>query len=547
MRRLAAALLLLIAQTAAAGSQVSARHAAVATSNPAVTQIGVAVLQRGGNAIDAAVAMAFALSTIQPQSAGIGGGGILTYYDASSHAVWILDFLEAAPNEAKREAFAGTDPVTGPRAASTPAMVAGLHSAHERFGSKAWRDLIEPSITIASGGMTVSRDLANALAASKALLEPQGPAMAIFFADGAPLAAGAKLVQADLALTLDRIAANGAREFYEGDTAKLIVEGTRAAGGLLNYRDLAEYQPQWRAPLQLRVGGYEVYVPPPPSGGGMTVASMLQMLAGYDLAAQKPATLVHLEAEAARRALVDRSRYVGDPVSARIPYRELLSSDRGAQWRATIDLQRVTTTATIATPPVDLADTPHTTHLSVVDHSGNVVALTLSVGGDFGSGFVVPGTGFFLNSAINSFSRGGANDEQLQTASINAIDARKRAAVSACPTIVLHDGKPVFALGSVGGARIPTTIAQILVDTMFLGRSLPEAIAAPRFHQQPVPEELSYEPARTPAALLQDLAGIGHAVSAVPAEIGDVNAVAIYPDHLVAISDPRRSGAAGGY
>lgn len=549
MKRFAAALVMLVAQSAAAGSQVSARHAAVATSSPPATQIGVGVLQRGGNAIDAAVAVAFALSALQPQSAGLGGGGILTFYEASTHAVWVLDFLEAAPNEVKRDSFPGAEPVAGPRAASTPGTVSGLWAMHERFGSRPWRELLEPSITIASGGMTVNRDLASALLASRPLLEPQGSTVAIFFANGAPLAANAKLAQPDLALTIDRIAANGAKEFYEGETAKLLVEGTRAGGGLLNYRDLAEYQPQWRAPLQVRVGGYEVYLPPPPSGGGITVASMLQMLSGYDLASLRPSALVHVEAESARRALLDRSRYVGDPSSTRVPYRELLSSERGAQWRATIDPARVTTTATISAPPIDLADAPHTTHVSIVDASGNIVALTLSLGGDFGSGFVAPGTGVLLNSAANSFTRAanGSNDELLQTAGVNGIDARKRAAVSACPTLVLHDGKPVLALGSAGGARIPTTVAAILVDTMFLGRSLPEAVAAPRFHQQPVPEELSYEPVRTPAAVLDELAKLGHGTVAVAAEIGDVNAIAIYPDHLVAISDPRRSGAAGGY
>ena len=509
---------------ALAGSRAEAAHAALATGSPHATQIGLRVLQDGGNAADAAVAVAFALAVTKPQSGNIGGGGFLVYYDAASRGVWTLDFRETAPAAAKS--------ASGKGAAAVPGTVAGIAALHDKFGSKKWEGLLGPAIELARAGVKIDFELANVLQAAKQQrkIEP--------FAGGKS-GAGATLVQSDLAATLDRIAVSGAREFYDGETARRTVDAVRAAGGVMTLRDLREYKPIWRAPMRIAFHGCDIYTVAPPAAGGLMMASMLKLLSGFDLAAsgyQTPASL-HLIAEAERRAAIDRDKYLGDPAFARIPLRELLADDRIAQWRGSINPKRVTPTVMLAEPSGTITESAHTTHFTVVDAHGNAAAVTVTLGDDFGSGFVVPGCGFLLNDSMKDFAGG---------ASPNNVEGTKRPASSMAPAIVLRDGKPLLALGAAGGPAISSIITNIIIDIIVYKKSLDDAVAAPRYDQQPAPEEIVYEQSRAPKATVDGLIALGHGVRQSES-IGDVQAVMIDRGKLVAVSDARQSGAAGAY
>jgi gamma-glutamyltranspeptidase/glutathione hydrolase len=480
-RSLTAFALFLLATTAFAGSQVTAAHAALATPSPAATQVGLRVLKEGGNAIDAAVAVSFALAVLEPKATGLGGGGFLTYYDANSGGVWTLDFREAAPAAAKKSA------ATGATAAAVPGFVAGLGAMHGRFGSQSWRELIAPAQRIAKD---------------------------------------------DLAKTLQRLAEHGAHDFYDGEVAGKLVDGLHGAFSL---RDLRDYKAIWRAPVRVNFRGAEIYSVAPPAAGGLFVGSILKIAAGLDLS---HANYVHLLTEAERRAAIDRDEFLADPTGGRVPIRDLLSDERAAIWRASIDPKHVTPTITLTEPAAVPVVGGHTTHVSIVDAHGNVVSLTTSLGDDGGSGFAVPGLGFLLNNAMNDFSSGAALP--------NSIAPGNRPASPLSPTIVLRGGKPLLAIGTPGGATIPTTIAQILLDVFEFKRSLAEAVAAPRWSQQASPEEVEYEQGRAPQAAIDALLALGHGVRAREA-IGDVQAIWIEGGKLVAISDSRHGGAAGGY
>ena len=516
MKRAAqAAAVLLLAASSYAGGSVTAKKAAVSSDHPLATKAGIAVLQRGGTAADAAVAVALALAVVRPQSGNLGGGGFATYYDASTRGVWTLDFRETAPR------LANKDTRSGAAAAGVPGTVAGLHALHERFGTRAWKELAEPAVLLAREGPREDAELAADVANARATRKLELPA---------------KLPPPELAATLQRLAEHGARDFYAGDLAKKLVAGAKDAGGVIGFRDLADYKPVWRAPLKLVFGEYDIYSVPPPSGGGLVIGETLNILAADDLRAagfQTPKAL-YLLLEAQRRAYIDRYRYVGDPSGARIPYRELLSRRRGEQWRGTIG-DRVVATSNLAEPRDLTREGEHTTHFTIADEKGNVIAFTTSLGDDFGSGFLVPSLGFFLNSANADF-----------TARPNEVAPGKRAASSLAPTIVLRDGRPFLALGTSGGTAIPTTILQVFLNVVVYGKSLPDAVAAPRYHHAAVPDELVTERVRAPQAVIDALNAKGHGV-ALRDFVGDVHAIHFDNGRLIAVADPRRGGAAGGY
>src|SRR5512142_1427946 len=316
--RVAFALLVLLATSLHAGSSITATTAALATANRYATGAGLAVLKSGGNAVDAAIAVAFVLAVVDPQAGNIAGGGFLVYYDAKTKGVWALDFRETAPAASKADMFALADGKvspeirTGPRSAGVPASVAGLAAAHKRFGSRPWKELLAPAIALASGGFLVDEQLAKALADQKSErnIDQFASTSAIFYPGGKALTAGTKLVQKDLAATLERIANEGADAFYRGDIATRAVDAIRKAGGVISDRDLRDYKPLWRSPLKIEFGDYALFTVPPPSSGGMVLAESLNIVSGFDLA------------------------------TARIPYRNLLSPARAAQWRPSIKPNR---------------------------------------------------------------------------------------------------------------------------------------------------------------------------------------------------------------
>jgi len=543
------ALCTLHSPAAFAGSTVTAKSAALSTAHPTATQVGLATLRNGGNAADAAVSVAFALAVVHPQAGNLGGGGFLTYYDAQSKAVWTLDFSPVSPIATKRDAFA-TDAEaarTGALAVAVPGTVAGMDALHRRFGSRPWKELLDPAIRLAREGIRSDAELTSDLQTARAerKIDKFPSTAAIFFGDAKPV-----LVQTDLAATLQRLAEAGAKDFYDGELAKKLVEALKVNGGTIGYRDLRDYEAIWRAPIKLRFGDYDLYTVAPPSGGGIVIGETLNILSGFDLATagfQTPRAL-HLMIEAERRAYVDRNRFVGDPASVRIPYRDLLSADRAAQWRKSIDLDRVTVTSLLPEPGSPKLEGEHTTHFTIADAAGNIAAVTVTLGENFGSGLVIPGLGFFANDAMADFSinDGQPNREGLVQSKINQIEPSKRIASSLSPTIVLKNNRPFLALGTRGGATIPTTILQVFLNIVVYGKSLQDAVAAPRWHHQALPEELDYERERGAQATVDALNRMGHGVRARES-IGDVHAILFRNGSLVAVADPRRGGAAGGY
>jgi gamma-glutamyltranspeptidase/glutathione hydrolase len=521
-RRASALLTLSLLLTFPTEAQVTARKAALSTAHPVATRAGLRVLQQGGTAADAAVAVAFALAVVHPQAGNLGGGGFLVYYDSETRGVWTLDFRELAPRAAKRDMFAQDAAAarSGARAVGVPATVAGLDALHGRFGSQPWKSLLAPAIALSVEERPEDAELAADIAAVK---RDRGIDIAT------------PLVTRALTSTLQRLAEHGARDFYHGELAKKIVEGVRESGGILGFRDLEEYAPAWRAPLKLRYGQYEIYAPPPPSSGGLVIGETLNILGEIDAkSVQTPSTL-HLFLEAQRRAAIDRMRYAGDPLGARIPYRDLLSQARAEQWRKSINPERVTATSTLSEPR-DLNSTgEHTTHFTIADAQGNVVALTTGLGDLFGSGVFVPSVGFFLNAAMGDFTSG-----------LNALDPLKRPASPMTPTIVLRDGRPFLAIGARGGTSIPTTVLQVFLNVVVSGMPLHGAVAAPRYHHAGTPDEVLYERGLAPMPTIDALNARGHGVAARH-PIGDVHAILFENDRLIAVADPRRGGSAGGY
>ena len=541
-----------------AGGQITAKKAALSTVSPIATQVGLGVLQRGGNAIDAAIAVSFALAVVHPQAGNLGGGGFLVYWDAESKAVWTLDYREVAPLAAKREMYVQQDGTvspnsrTGPLAAAVPGSVAGLAAMHERFATRDWRELLQPAITLARDGFKVEAELARDLEESQTRrnIAQFASTAALFYTDGKPYAAGSTLVQKDLAATLERIALNGPKEMYDGETSRRLVEAVRAAGGIFGHRDLREYKPIWRAPIKIRFGDYELCTMTPPSAGGLVIGETLNILSAYDLAAagfQTPKA-IHLYAEAMRRAYIDRNKYLGDPASVRIPYRELLSAERAKKWRASLDVNRSTPTLMLTEPGVNIAEGTQTTHFTIVDAQGNIAAVTTTLNENFGSGFVVPGLGFFLNNEMDDFAPapGKPNRYGLMQGNANAIEPAKRMASSMSPTIVLKNGAPFMALGTRGGPTIPTSILQVFLNVVVYKMSLYDAVAAPRFHHQAYPEDIYYERGRAPMSMVEALNAMGHGVIARE-PIGDVHAVMIDRGRITAVAAPRAGGAAGGF
>jgi gamma-glutamyltranspeptidase/glutathione hydrolase len=477
MKRLFAAALF-IAPQLFAGSQVVAAHAALSTSSPFATKIGLDVLQRGGNAADAAVAVAFALGVAEPKSTGIGGGGFLIYFDAARAGVWTLDFRESAPMAAKPVATRD-----GAASAAIPGFVAGLDALHTRFGTRSWKELVTPA---------------------------------------------ARMAEKELLATLIRIAEKGARDFYDGETSKQLVESARAAGGTIGMRDLREYKPVWRAPIKIAFNGADIYTMPPPSSGGLIIAETLKIAGAMKKRDE------HLLAEAERRAFIDADKYAADPAAGRVPLRDLLGDERARLWRASIDSQRATPTAALTEPVTTPAEASHTTHFTIVDAQGDVAAVTTSLSG---GSFMTAG-GFALNGALADFTG--------IAASPNGLEAAKRPVAPMAPTLVMRGKKPLLAIGSADGNAIPTTIIQVLLGVLLFRQPLADAIAAPRYHQQARPDEMLYEQALATDSEIAALRKFGHSMSAHE-PLGDVHAVMIDGARLIAVADPRHGGAAGGF
>jgi gamma-glutamyltranspeptidase / glutathione hydrolase len=501
---------------------VTARHGMVVAQEARAARIGVEFLQQGGNAVDAAVATGFALAVTYPRAGNIGGGGYMVIHLAGRGLDTAIDYRETAPAATTRDVFLDERGEADPRksrdsglAVGVPGTVAGLALAHAKYGSGKFTlaQLMAPAITLAREGIPIEDDVADSLPRSQARLARWEATTKIFFADGRPLAAGATLVQRDLADTLAAIARDGPRAFYEGAVAENIAAAVRASGGLMTPDDLKNYRAIERAPVRGRYRGYDVVSMPPSSSGGVLLIEMLNILEGYRDLGHDDARRLHLMIEAMKLAYADRAAFLGDPASVELPLARLTSRSYAAELRARIDPARARSAAEIRPALPAPREGGNTTHFSVVDRSGNAVANTTTLNFSYGLGLVAEGTGVLLNNELDDFAAkpGAPNAFGLLGGEANAPGPGKRPLSSMTPTIVLKDGKPFLVTGSPGGSRIITAVLQVIVNV--IDRKLPvaEAVGAPRLHHQWWPDEVLVDRGFSPE-LVRALEARGHRV-----------------------------------
>jgi gamma-glutamyltranspeptidase/glutathione hydrolase len=515
-------------------------------------------LQHGGNAVDAAVTVGFALAVTLPQAGNLGGGGFMLVHDAASGDTVAIDYREKAGGNAVRDMFLDDNGEADPEksrysglAVGVPGTVAGLALALERYGTISLAQALAPAIELAERGITVSEDLAASLEGVGDRLRKWPSSAKIFFTvGGAPYQPGETLVQRDLALSLRLIAEQGPAALYRGPIGQKIVAAVARGGGNLTIADLRSYEPVVRAPVRGEYRGYQILSMPPPSSGGVHVVQILNTLEGFPIGAlgHNGAKTIHLMAEAMKFAYADRSEYLGDPDFVAVPVAALTSKTYAEHLRGLIDRSRARPAVEIK--PGDLAsfESPDTTHFSIVDAAGNAVANTYTLNFSYGTGLVAEGTGILLNNELDDFSAkpGVPNAYGLIGGDANAVEPNKRPLSSMSPTIVLREGEPFLVTGSPGGSRIITTVLQIIMNVIDHGMNIAEATYAPRIHHQWLPEELRIEEGLSPDTI-RLLEQMGHKVSVQDA-MGSTQSIMVTGAGVFGSSDPRtRDGLTLGY
>lgn len=531
-------------------------HGVVVTQDPYATRVGAEVLAAGGNAVDAAVAVALTLAVTHPQAGNLGGGGFLVYR-ARTGEVSCVDFRERAPKSATAGMYLSADGSVdvdkvqlGVTAAGVPGSPAGLLHALQKFGTKNLADVAAPAIRFAREGFAVDRHLAASLNAKHQKLGRFASTRAVFFKDGAPLQQGDVLVQSDLAATLTRFAEGGVAGFYDGVTAERIAAHMQRDGGFIREDDLKAYAPVEREPVRTTYRGYEVISMGPPSSGGVAMIQMLNMLSAYEVAELGfgSSDYIHLLTEVMRRAYADRGRWLGDPDFYEVPVEGLVSHEYARERAGSVDLEQVSELGPGVPPGAPESD--DTTHFSIIDRDGNAVSCTTTINSTFGSCCVADGCGFFLNNEMDDFSAkpGVPNQFGLIGGAANAIAPGKRMLSSMTPTIVCRDGELRYVLGAPGGGRIITAVTQVLLNLIDHGMTLKRAVEAPRVHHQWLPDHIQWEALALPADVRRALAAKGHRFRAQPRGIGLVFAAELQPDGArVGVADGRSGGAAAAY
>ena len=565
--RLAAfALLLLAPQTAGADPQpiigglatalpVVAWHGMVVTQEATASRVGLDVLRLGGNAVDAAVAVGFALAVTLPRAGNIGGGGFMLIHRADSGKTTAIDYRETAPAATMKDDYLNevgeADPFKSRfsgLAIGVPGTVAGLELAWRKYGSGkfTFAELVAPAAALAHQGLVVGDDLADSLPEAAPTLARHPAAARIYLkADLSPPKAGDHIALDDLAATLDTIAREGEDGFYAGPIARAIAAEVQADGGRMTTADLANYRAVEREPVRGTYRGYDIVSMPPPSSGGAHVIEILNILEGFPLGAQglNSAATLHEMAEAEKLAYADRAAWLGDPDFVKIPLQGLVSKAYAQTLRAKISPDRARPAEDIRPGEPERYESPETTHFSIVDADGNAVANTYTLNFSYGSGVVAEGTGVLLNNELDDFAAkaGAANAYGLMGGDANAPGPRKRPLSSMSPTLVFKDGRIALATGSPGGSRIITTVMQIIVDVIDMGLNVAEAESAPRAHDQLFPDELRIERGMSPDTI-RLLEAMGHKV-VVREAMGSASTIARAPDgELTGASDPRQRG-----
>ncbi|MGB3742643.1 MAG: gamma-glutamyltransferase [Castellaniella sp.] len=535
---------------------VVARHGMVVSEQALASQAGLAMLAAGGNAVDAAVAVGFALAVVLPNAGNLGGGGFMMVHTASDGRDIALDFREMAPGHASRDMYLDAQgKVVGGRslfthlAVGVPGSVAGLAHAQQQWGQLPLAQVMAPAIRLADRGFAVSQTLAETLEKSRKTMGQWPATRAIFWQDGQPLKAGSWLMQKDLAQSLRLIAAQGPKAFYQGPIGQKIVAEMARHGGLITAQDLARYRAVERTPIAGEYRGYRVLAMPPPSSGGIHLVQILNMMENWPIRqwGSGSAQTIHHMVEAMKRAYADRSEYLGDTDFVDVPVSGLVSKAYARQLVSKINATHATPSSQIKPGTPQPYESDQTTHYSVVDAAGNAVAVTYTLNTHFGSGIVAAGTGILLNNEMDDFSAkpGVANVYGLIGGEANAIAPGKRPLSSMTPTIVLKDGRPWLVTGSPGGARIITTVLETVVDAIDFDMNPAEAAATPRFHHQWWPDELRIEKGFSPDTLAL-LRQYGHHIVLKPT-MGKTETIQVQDGLLYGASDPRNpDGAAMG-
>ncbi|MBC3870517.1 gamma-glutamyltransferase [Undibacterium oligocarboniphilum] len=538
-------------------SPVHSQHGMVSSEHALASEAGLAMLQRGGNAVDAAVATGFALAVVLPNAGNIGGGGFMLIHDAGSGQDVALDFRESAPALAHRDMYldAGGNVIPDSStfshlAIGIPGTVAGLELALRKYGTLPLKDVMAPAIRYAEQGFEVSPHLAAMLQTEQKHLGQWPSSKAIFFKNGQPLRSGDRLIQKDLAHSLRLIATQGSKAFYEGEIAQKIAAEMQQHHGMISLQDLKDYKAIERQPVRGSYRGYEIISMPPPSSGGVHIIQMLNMLEHYPLREQgvNSAQTLHQMSEVMKLAYADRSEYLGDPAFYQVPVRGLTSKVYADQLIQTINPEHAMPSAAIRPGKPQPYESDQTTHYSVADQKGNVVATTYTLNLNFGSGIVASGTGILLNNEMDDFSvkSGVPNAFGLVGGEANSVRAGKRPLSSMSPTIVLKQGKPFLVTGSPGGSRIITTTLQTILNVVDHGMNVAEAALTPRVHQQWMPDQLRYEKGIS-IDTLRILEQKGQHLVASPV-MGKTQTIQISAEGFDGFSDPRNpDGKAIGY
>ena len=546
-------LLAFVLWTATSAAAASRFDGMVVADDGLASQAGMEMLKRGGNAVDAAVATAFALAVVDPAASGIGGGGFMVFYQAKGQKAHVLDFRETAPAAVNRDLYlkggklVPSLSLTGGLAVAVPSEVIGLAEALKRFGTLPLATVMAPAIRYAAEGFPLPGYLRYAVERQLGSIR-KNPALARVFlrGDGTPYNEGEKIAQLELGETLSAIAQQGPQVFYEGAIAQAIVDGVKKEGGVLTLEDLRTYRPVWREPLLGRYRNRLVISMPPPSSGGIALLEMLRVLESYPLSPMphNSATYLHLLAEAMKHAFADRAQYLGDPAFVQVPTQKLLSKEHIDGVRSKISALR-TYGAEFYGPVSAQSEKGGTTHFSVLDGAGNAVACTLTINTRFGSKVVAPGTGIILNNEIDDFSiqPGTPNTYGLIGIDANSIQPGKRPLSSMSPSIIMENDRPVLIVGGAGGPRIISAVLQTILNVVDFRMPIDKAVEGARIHHQWIPNELAVEPG-IPAETRASLERRGHKVRERD-NLGVVQAILVRNGKVFGKADPRKQERGG--
>jgi gamma-glutamyltranspeptidase/glutathione hydrolase len=549
--------------TAATPEPARGRHAMVASQHELASKVGIDILKRGGNAVDAAVAVGLALAVVYPEAGNIGGGGfmLIRMANGKTHAI---DYREMAPAAAARDIFVDKEgklikgegsSTIGYRASGVPGTLAGFDLAFKNYGSGkiTWRETVEPARQLAQNGYRLSYRLAELFKSYKKNLSRYPESDRIFLNGGKFYSEGDIFRQPDLARTLQRIATQGAREFYTGATARLIADDMKAHGGLITLDDLRNYQAKERTALEGEYRGYRIITMPPPSSGGIVMLQVLNMLEGYDIRGMQAGSAAKYQvlAEAMRRSFADRAEFMGDPDFADVPVKMLVDKGYAERRRASISLTRATPSTEIGHGEIYGSESMDTTNFTVVDAAGNVVVNTYTINDLYGSAVTIKGAGFFMNDEMDDFAAqpGKPNMFGLVQGEKNSVQGGKRPLSSMTPTIVLKkDGSTWFAVGARGGPRIISAVLQTVIYVVDHDMDIQQAIDAPRIHHQWLPDEILYEPFGMSPDTISILRGYGQKFAERPGYIASATGIMIGKDGVrLGAIDSRSDGQAVGY